>query len=209
MEEEQRMNPAAIRYNRRYFDKWYRDPVHRVSTAAVTTRKAAVAVTVAEYFMERPVRTVLDVGCGEGQWRAALRRLRPDLHYTGVDPSRYAVGRFGRSRNLLLGGLGDLPGLDLLPKYDLIVCSDVLYYVPRAELVRGFSGLVDRLGGVAFLEAYGSDEVAKGDTRTIERRDPGFYRRLFRRHGLMSCGPHCYVGEVLRGGVLTLERGGV
>jgi len=203
------MKPTALRYDRRYFDKWYRDPTHRVSTAATASRKAAVALAVAEYFLERPVRTVLDVGCGEGQWRTVLRRLRPGLHYTGVDPSPYAVGRYGRSRNLLLGGLQDLPGLALAPKYDLIVCSDVLYYVPRTELVRGFTGLVDRLGGVAFLEAYGSEEVAKGDTRTIERRDPGFYRRLFRRHGLVSCGPHCYAGEALRGGVLTLERGGV
>ncbi len=30
----------------------------------------ALAVAVAEYHLERPIRTVLDIGCGEGAWRA-------------------------------------------------------------------------------------------------------------------------------------------
>jgi len=197
------------RYDKRYFDKWYRNPAHRVSTMASAARKAAVAVAVAEYYLERPVRTVLDVGCGEGQWRTVLLRLRPGIRYTGVDPSEYAITRYGRQRNLRLGGFGDLPHLDLAASYDMIICSDILYYVPRVELARGLSSLVSRLGGIAFLEAYASDEALKGDIRTMERRDTNFYRKLFRKHGLVSCGPHCYAGEILRGRVTNLERGGV
>lgn len=198
---------AAHRYDQAYFDKWYRHPQHRVSTPALTKRKAALALSVAEYYLERPVRTVLDVGCGEGQWQPALTRLRPGLRYTGVDSSEYAARRFGRSRNLLRGSFGDLAVLDLPPSYDLIVCSDALYYVSREELTLGLGVLAKHLGGVAFFEAYATGEALKGDIRKLEKRTPEFYRRLFRKHGFISCGSHCYVGAQLAGQVTALERG--
>jgi len=196
----------AHRYDKSYFDKWYRHPKHRVSTPALTRRKAALAVAVAEYYLERPVRTVLDVGCGEGQWQPVLARLRPGIRYTGVDSSEYAVRRFGRRRNLRLCPFGNLRSFDLAPAYDLIICSDTLYYVSRAELSDGLAVLARHLGGVAFFEAYASGEALKGDL-PLERRDPAFYRRLFRKHGFISCGSHCYVGTQLAGQVTALERG--
>lgn len=197
------------RYDKAYFDKWYRDPAHRVSTPAMTRRKAALAVAMAEYYLQRPVRTVLDVGCGEGQWQPVLARLRPGIRYTGVDPSAYAVKRHGARRNLLCGSFGGLDALPLAPAYDLIVCSNVLYYVPADELALGVHAIAERLGGIAFLEAYSSDEGLTGDTSAMETRDADFYRRLFRDAGLVSCGSHCYVGEALAGCVTTLERGGI
>ncbi len=201
--------PSRDRYDRSYFDKWYRDPAHRVSTAASTRRKAAMVLAVAEYYLERPARTVLDVGCGEGQWHPALRRLRPAIKYTGIDPSAYAVERYGRRRNLRLGGFAGLERCGLAPAYDVIICSDLLYYVPRAELRSGLKELISRLEGVAFLEAYASDAAMKGDFRTIERRSDADYRTLFRSLGLISCGPHCYAGPMLAGQVTALERGGI
>lgn len=196
-------------YDQRYFDKWYRNPKHRVSTTASASRKAHLALSVAEYYLERPVRTVLDVGCGEGQWRGILKKLRPGIRYTGVDSSPYVVKRFGRSRNILEGGFGDLPKLKLAGSYDLIICSDVLYYVSRKDLAVGLEALVARLEGVAFLEAYASDAAMKGDFRKIDKRSAVFYKNLFRKNRLIACGPHCYVNHVLRDRVTDFERGAV
>lgn len=200
---------TARPYDKAYFDKWYRHPRHRVSTCATATRKAAMVLGVAEFYLERPVRTILDIGCGEGQWQPILKTLRPKIRYLGVDPSTYAVGRFGRERNLRLGGFADLGGINLTKTYDLIVCSDTLYYVPRAELSVGLALIAQMLGGIAFLEAYASDEALEGDFDAIEPRTAAFYRRLFRRQGFVSCGPHCYAGAALRGQVMQLERGAV
>jgi SAM-dependent methyltransferase len=197
------------RYDKAYFDKWYRDPAHRVSTPAMTRRKAALALAMAEYYLERSVRTVLDVACGEGQWQPVLARLRPGIRYTGVDPSAYAVTRFGARRNLLRGSFGELDMLPLAPAYDLIVCSNALYYVPEPELAPGLRAIAARLDGVAFLEAYANEEGLTGDTGAMEPRDVAFYQRLFRRAGLVSCGSHCYVGETLSNSVTALERGGI
>jgi SAM-dependent methyltransferase len=164
---------------------------------------------IAEFYLERPVRTVLDIGCGEGQWQPILSRLRPGIRYLGVDPSEYAVQRFGKERNLKLGGFADLGGINLTKTYDLIICSDTLYYVPRRELDTGLALIAQILGGIAFLEAYASDEALEGDFKEIEPRTATFYRRLFRRQGFVSCGPHCYAGSALRGQVMEMERGGV
>ena len=86
-------------YDQAYFDKWYRDPDHAVSSPGALKRKVAMVVAQAEFYLGRPIRNVLDVGCGEGVWRAPLRALRPDVHYRGLDASEYVVRRFGRSRN--------------------------------------------------------------------------------------------------------------
>lgn len=198
---------SAKSYDQSYFDKWYRDPGHRVITPAAARRKVHLALSVAEYYLEHPVRTVLDVGCGEGHWHPLLTRLRPGLRYTGVDSSPYAVERFGRRRNLILGDFSNLDHLGLADGYDLIVCSDTLYYVAGAALREGFGALVNRLAGVAFLEAYASDVALRGDIENLEIRTDAFYRRLFRRHGLVSCGSHCYVSAERAGTVTALEQG--
>jgi len=197
---------TSSRFNKAYFEKWYRNPKHRVITPAMTDRKAQLAVAVAEYFLGRRVRNALDIGCGEGQWLPALKKLRPGIFYTGIDPSPYAIKRFGRQRHLILGSFGNLPELE--PSYDLIISSDSLYYVPEDELILGLKILVPRLAGVAFLEAYASDAALDGDTAGMFPRSAGDYKRVFRRVGLRSCGSHCYVGSLLYEQVTEMERGG-
>lgn len=198
-------DPALARYDQAYFDKWYRDPRHRVSTAATVARKASLVLATAEYFLGRPVRSVLDVGCGEGQWQPVLKRLRPAASYLGVDASTYAIAKFGRRRHLLLGAFADLPDLPLADAYDVIVCSDMLYYVEMPALARGLAVLAERLRGVAFLEAYASGEPVEGDTRTWPRRSVGVYRRLFAKLGLVQCGPHCWLRADRHPGATALE----
>ena len=190
-------------YNKAYFDKWYRHPEHRVITAAKTARKAHLSLAVAEYYLERPARTVLDVGCGEGQWQPVLKKLRPRLRYTGIDPSPYVVRRFGKRRNILQGSFGNLP--DLADSYDLIICSDSLYYIADDELIMGLHILAPRLAGVAFLEAYPQEAGLRGDTSGMHPRTAAFYRKIFRNAGLRSCGSHCYVAHPLHGSVTALE----
>lgn len=200
---------SIARYDAAYFDRWYRDPAHRVSTPESAERKARLAMAVAEYYLERPVRTVLDVGCGEGQWAPVLQKLRPGVQYRGVDASAYAVQKWGKRRNLLLGTFGELPALLDATRYDLVICSDMLYYVATKELHAGLAAIAERLDGVAFLEAYTPDDAIEGDTRTWVPRDTSAWKRLFRSHGLLACGPHCYVGEALAPMVMTFERGAV
>lgn len=181
-------------YDRAYFDYWYRSS-SAVVHGDVVRRKVRLALAVAEFVLDRDVRTVLDVGCGEGQWRGELRRIRPYIEYMGADTSEYVVQRHGRRRNIKLAGMGDLHTLRLRKSYDLIICADMLEYVPRNDMARGLATIAKHLGGVAYLEAFTTSDEMNGDREGWHHRSPAMYRSAFKRAGLVACGLNCYVME--------------
>jgi SAM-dependent methyltransferase len=192
-------------YDREYFDKWYRHPRHAVSSHHELQRKVALTIAVAEYYLGRRIKNVLDIGCGEGVWRAPLRALRPGIDYLGLDSSEYVVVRYGKSRNLRLATFGQLEHLRFDAPFDLIVCTDVLHYVRSAELRRGLRGIVELLDGVVFLELFTKRDAPDGDKHGFIARTPGWYRSQFAQAGLIACGTHCYIGPRLKGSVAALE----
>ena len=197
---------ARHRFDRAYYDRWYRHPRHRVATPAEIRRRAALALSVAEWVLARPVRHVLDVGCGEALWRTPLKALRPGLSYEGVDSSSYVVRRFGRRRGIRQGSLGRLADLDLRETYDLIVCADMLHYVPAADVRSGLAALANLLGGVAYVPVVTSADDVDGDVRGLLRRSPAWHRARFREAGLVPLGLECYVRREAASGLSALER---
>lgn len=195
-------------YDREYFDRWYRDPKARVATAESVARKVHLVVSVAESLLLRRVRSVLDIGCGEATWRAPLRKLRPGIRYVGVDSSEYVIARFGKRfgiRRGTFGGLGEIER-SLRGRFDVIVCCDMLQYIPNDELRSGLASVAALLGGVAYLEAYTSGDSIEGDRKSWHNRSAAAYRRAFRGAGLTSVGMHCWVGAALRPSTGELER---
>lgn len=203
--------PMTKQYDRDYFERWYRDPALRaeaIGGRARLERKVAMAVATAEYWLERPLRSVLDVGCGEGAWQPVLRRLRPKASYLGFDSSPYAVERFGRRRHLHLAAFGDFAHLRPGPPVDLLVCSDVLHYLDARELDRGLPGLAELCGGVAFLETFTREDAIDGDTGGFRRRSGRSYRDRFEAAGFAALGSHLYLGPGLAHAASTLETPG-
>ena len=198
-------------YDRDYFERWYRDPALRaeaIGGRARLERKVSLALATAEYWLDRPVRSVLDVGCGEGAWQPVLRRLRPKATYLGFDSSEYAVERFGARRGLHLAAFADFAHLRPSAPVDLLVCSDVLHYLDTRELDRGLPGLAELCGGVAFLETFTREDAIDGDTAGFRRRPAAFYRGRFARAGFRALGSHLYLGPALSGLASTLETAG-
>jgi SAM-dependent methyltransferase len=193
-------------YDRAYFDKWYRHPRHRVKTARDMARQLGFIVAATEYLLDRPVRTVLDVGCGEGTWSTVLRSLRPRAKYVGVDGSAYAVRRYGARRNLRLGTFGTIGSIGLAGPFDLILCLGLLNYVKEDELRRGLRQLRDLSGGVAYLEIFTRADEATGDFRKSAARWPAWYRGVIRRAGFVPVGMHCYLPRELASHAAALER---
>ncbi len=180
-------------YDRSYFDRWYRDPSDRVATRESLERKVRMAVSLAEFLIGRKIRSVLDVGCGEGTWQPVVRRLRPQARYVGVDSSDYVLERFGDARNIRRGTLGSLGTMRLPKRIDLIVCADVLQYTPDAEVARGLRAIRQLLGGVAYIEAFVTDDEMEGDRVGWHERTAAQYNRFFREAGLTQCGPYAFV----------------
>lgn len=197
---------ADKRYDRAYFDHWYRESEHAPRSPARLARKVALAVGMAEYYLDRPVRTVLDIGCGEATWRAPLRRLRPKIDYRGLDPSPYVVERFGRSRHVGLAHFGQLEHLRFEQPFDLVVCADVLHYLKASEVKAGLAGFAELLGGVAFIETFTTRDAIVGDQEGFVARSPAWYRKAFAEAGLTAVGSHCYVGPDIAPDLAALER---
>jgi SAM-dependent methyltransferase len=193
-------------YDRAYFERWYRHPRHRVTTRAGLERKVRMTVGIAEFMLNRRIRSVLDVGCGEAPWYPMLRTFRRDVRYIGVESSEYAVEKFGKSRHIKRGSLGELHRMKLPRVVDLIVCSDVLQYVPTPDVERGLRAIRRMLGGIAYIESFTTEDAMEGDHDGWHERSAAEYRELFRRAGLTQCGPYCYVDLKELDGLTNFEH---
>jgi SAM-dependent methyltransferase len=193
-------------YDRRYFDRWYRDPRHRVFTAAERARRVAAVVHASEYVLGRPLRSVLDVGAGEGHWRAPLRRHRPRLRYVGIDPSPYVVARFGARRGIRLGDLSTLDPDSVDGPFDLVLAVGFLNLLPPTALRPALERLRPLIGGVALLELFTRDDPLTGDVSAYHRADARSYRRLMQRLGLVPIGMHLYATQAVAEPLGLLEQ---
>ena len=148
---------------------------------------------------------VLDIGCGEGAWRGPLLKLRPKVAYLGFDSSQYAIERHGARRNLHWARFADFEHLRPCPPADLVICADVLHYLPAREIDRGLAGLAELCGGVAFLETFTRQDETVGDEDGFLRRPAAFYRGRFQSVGLRPLGSHCWLSPALADGATALE----
>jgi SAM-dependent methyltransferase len=193
-------------YDKSYFDKWYRHPKHRVKSPLDIERQLRFVVASTEYLYERPVRKVLDVGAGEGNWSLALKKIRPGAKYYGVDASEYAVQRFGKKRNIRLGTFGEIGELGLDDDFDLILCCGVLNYIAPRELSTGLRALAALTVGTAYFEIFTSADDATGDFSRESSYTPAWWRGRLRRTGWSPLGMHLYLPTPLAGVAAALER---
>jgi len=177
-------------YNRAYFDRWYRE--RRIASPADLARVVTLAIAMTEQLLARPIRSVLDVGAGEGRWQPIVHRLRPKARYAGVDSSRWAIERWGKRRNLRLGSIDSLDQLGLDGPFDLVVASDILHYLPSPVLKNGVRQIVSLLGGLAFLPTFTAQDEIEGDRAAFQRRSAADYRRTFRQAGLIPLGMYAW-----------------
>lgn len=192
-------------FDRTYFDKWYRDPVHKVGTDDDLARQVRLAVAAAEYMLMRPIETVLDAGAGEGRWQPLIKKFRPNASYVGVDPSDYTTSTFGKSRNLVQGTFDDLDKLFPKQKFDLVVCCSVLNYLPPKDFKRALAQLARRTAGLAFIEIFSSEDSVVGDTNNWYTESSKTYKKWMKKAGYIHCGLHCYIIEELESNTAALE----
>lgn len=197
---------ALKAYDQSYFDRWYRDPAHRIGSRADLGRAIRLAVALAESVLMRPIASVLDVGAGEGRWQPVLSRMRPAATYVGIEPSEWAVAKWGKRRHLTRGDLDSIGELGLAGPFDLVVVADVLHYLPTPPLRRGLLRLAPFVGGVAWCPTFTSRDQIDGDQQEFQRRSPEAYHREFADAGLFPIGMHGWVPRDLASGLAALER---
>ena len=88
----------------------------------------------------------------------------------------------------------------------LMICADVLHYVPGAELKRGLEGFPELCCGVAYIDVFCREDAITGDFRGFIARSRAQYRKLFDSNGLTALGSHCYLSPSCDSPVSALER---
>ena len=182
-------------YDREYYRRWYQDPDTRIASREGVARKVRLAVAAAEFMLARPITSVLDVGCGEGAWRAPLRKIRPRATWLGVESSDYVVSRFGKARNIRRGTFGQLRALGLKNDFDLIVCADVVQYIGDDDLRRGLREIRRLARGVVYIETFAAEDAMEGDRDGWIDRPAATISRFFEEAGLTHCGFYCWINE--------------
>jgi len=192
-------------YDEAYFERWYRGPEAPKGEGELA-RTVNMAVAVAESLLGREVRSVLDIGAGEGRWLPVLEQLRPGIKYIGIEPSAYARSRYGNTRNLRAGQFADLDLHAFEEPFDLVVCADVMHYLPDHELWGGIDELADLVGGAAFLEVFTAEDEVAGDLTGFIPRPATWYRDLFRSVGLAPLGLQLWTHQELAEDLDAMER---
>jgi 2-polyprenyl-3-methyl-5-hydroxy-6-metoxy-1,4-benzoquinol methylase len=189
------------RFDKSYYDRFYRNPATRAVTPAASRRQAAFIAAYLRH-LELPVRRVLDIGCGVGTTLRALGRELPRAQLQGVEVSEYLCERYGWTRGSVIDYHAARP-------FDLVLCNDVLAYLSDADCSRAIDNLARLSRGAVCLGILSADDADLYDrARTDVRqrlRPAAWYRRRLNRH-FTSVGGGLYLKRDVDVVVWRLDR---
>jgi 2-polyprenyl-3-methyl-5-hydroxy-6-metoxy-1,4-benzoquinol methylase len=197
------IDPSA--FDREFFDRFYRKPATRASGPEDFRRVSRFLLAYLDY-LEIEVRTVLDLGCGLGRWKDALEAHDSRIRYTGVDISPWACQTYGWHRASVEEFRSDR-------RYDLVICQDVLPYLPKPRLARAIDNIATLCRGAAYLQVVTDEDWTrdvcdpKRTDMSMYRHSAAWYRRRIGRH-FFNCGGGLFLprdGETV---LWELERSG-
>ena len=202
-----RRSPSAApadRFGPDYYRRFYGDPRTRVVDSDSV---GVLADFVAGYvrYLDIDVRTILDMGCGHGHWRAAAARLWPRARYHGVEFSEHLCAEFGWTQ----GSIVDFDPAAAFgrERFDLVVCQGVLQYLDDRAAARALRNLGRWVDGALYLEALTERDWRQNCDR--ERTDgdvhlrPGAWYRQRLARDFVAGGGGVFVGK--RAGATLFE----
>ena len=169
--------PDMPNFDAAYYQRFYYNPATRAATPAYAKRQARFIGSYLK-FVELPVTSILDMGCGVGRVLRALGKEFPEASLTGVEYSAYLCGRHGWKE----GSVVDYRG----KAHDLVICNDVLGYLDRQACEDAINNLARLCKSALYLGALTREDVAVVDK---DRTDPdqylrstAWYRRRLHQH---------------------------
>jgi SAM-dependent methyltransferase len=192
-----------MRFDRAYYDRFYRDETSQVASAADTARLARFVTGYLDY-LGVEVRSILDVGAGIGLWQAPLAAAYPEARYVGLELSAHVAEAHGWVKGSITTYRG--------PAVDLVICQGVLQYVPDEALPKAIRRLAALSRGALYLEALTRKDWRQNvdQERTdgaVHLRPGAHYRRLLREAGMRACGGGVFLGPRSPAVLFELEEG--
>ncbi len=190
-------------FDEAYYQRYYFDKKTRVADPAHVERLGTFVCSYLQY-LRVPVHRVLDVGCGIGLWRDAVKRHFPRAQFHGVEYSEYLCGRFGWERGSVVDYQAKLP-------FDLVICQGVLPYLSAADATRAMHNLGRLCQGALYVEAVTREDWEQ-DIVDETLTDPSLHQhpaQLYRRglgHGFVEVGGGVWLSRQADLPLFALER---
>jgi SAM-dependent methyltransferase len=161
---------AEERFDARYYAKWYRD-AERVDIAA---RALRFVLSYLDH-MDASIGSVLDLGCGIGLWKTALKEQAKGVRYTGVEYSAYMCEKYGWEK-------GDACTYSPGRTFDLVVCQGVLQYLADGDCEKAIDNLARLSRRFLYLEVLTTGDAKEvccpeGTDFYVHVRDASWYAK--------------------------------
>jgi len=156
-----------VKFDAGFYQRYYRDPETRVASREDALRLGRLICAFTSY-LGFSVRRALDAGCGLGHMRKAVREYFPRARYVGLDPSEYLSRRHGWVRGSIAEYKPQAP-------FDLVICHDVLQYLPDREAARALANLARLCRGAMYFSVLTVEDWRRNADRG--RTDSGVWLR--------------------------------
>lgn len=173
-----------MQFDAGFYERYYRDPQTRVASPEDARRLGRFVCAYAAY-LGFHVRRVLDAGCGLGHMQDAVREFFPRARYVGLETSAYLCRRHGWTH-------GNVADYAPRAPFDLVICHDVLQYLPDREAPRALANLARLCRGALYFSVLTAEDWRRSADRArtdaaVRLRPATWYRRRLAR-GFRSLG---------------------
>ncbi len=150
-----------------FYRQYYENPHTRVASQQDADRLGDFICAYTAY-LGFTVKRVLDAGCGLGQMQAPIARAFPSARYQGLESSQYLCQRLGWT-------YGSLASFRPRSSFDLVICHDVLQYLPDREAARAMASLGRLCRGALYFSVLTEEDWQHNADRS--RTDSGVHLR--------------------------------
>ena len=173
-------------FDKQYYQRFYANPRTAVITTGENRRRAEMIAAGVKY-LELPVQTILDAGCGMGLLRAPLKKAFPRAEYVGMEYSEYLCERYGWHH-------GSVATWRTRQRFELVICYDVLQYLDERAAARAIANLARWCRGVLYFSALTREDWRDNCDQSRTDKVPGlrpgrWYRQALQKHfDPLGCG---------------------
>ena len=166
-------------FDQKYYERFYGGSAEQRAYRRDERRLGDFVCAYLKY-MQQPVRNVVDIGCGFGQWRQIVTEHYPQARYTGVEQSEFLCKKFGWTQASAVDFKARNP-------FDLVICKDTLQYLSARDFMTALENLARLCRGVLYVSILTARDWQENcDQRrtdpAVHLRSAAWYRKALDRH---------------------------